>query len=36
MTRLETVNAFLAAAAARDYDTALPLLADTAAGSTCR
>ncbi|TAL12345.1 MAG: limonene-1,2-epoxide hydrolase [Frankiales bacterium] len=28
MTPLETVNAFLAAAAARDYDTALPLLAD--------
>ena len=28
MTPLETVNAFLHAAAARDYDTALPLLAE--------
>lgn len=28
MTPLETVNAFMAAAAKRDYDTALPLLAD--------
>jgi limonene-1,2-epoxide hydrolase len=28
MSPLETVNAFLRAAAARDYDTALPLLAD--------
>ena len=28
MTPLETVNAFLASAAKRDYDTALPLLAD--------
>ncbi len=28
MTPLETVRAFLAAAAARDYDTALPLLAE--------
>ena len=28
MTPLETVNAFLAAAAARDYDAALPLLAE--------
>jgi limonene-1,2-epoxide hydrolase len=27
-TPLETVNAFLVAAAARDYDTALPLLTD--------
>lgn len=28
MTPLETVNAFLAAAAARDWDTALPLLSE--------
>src|SRR5437868_5400943 len=28
MTPLETVNAFLAAAAKRDYDTALPLLTE--------
>ncbi|MCU1380483.1 MAG: hypothetical protein JWN29_3466 [Acidimicrobiales bacterium] len=28
MTALETVNAFLVAAAKRDYDTALPLLTD--------
>lgn len=28
MSPLETVNAFLRAAAARDYDTAMPLLAD--------
>ena len=28
MTPLETVNAFLVAAVARDYDTALPLLAE--------
>ena len=28
MSPLDTVNAFLRAAAARDYDTALPLLAD--------
>ena len=28
MSPLETVNAFLRAAAARDYDTALPLLAE--------
>lgn len=28
MTALETVNAFLAAASARDYDTALPMLTE--------